>query len=404
MLVALVANMRRKLTILVFIFGFGFCSWVLIRKINTIYQQSKVETWKNKLPKTKEPTYKAPEKSCEPITKIMFMKTHKTASTSVMNIIERYAVKHNLTIALPNGGNADQFDYPNPFHERMVFPLLHGQDRYDVICHHMRFNSQQVNKILPRHVAKYVTILREPGKMFESIFDYFYDLVDFFHNVPSSSRENLEIWLDDAPSRINRGGKGGFWFIGKNLEYHDLGFSNMNEQAKYLKLAAERIEQEFDLVMISDHFMESLILLKDLMCWDLKDVVSLKLNSRKSKSPEQPEQLRRKIRNWNKADAFLFDHFNATLWRKVEAFGHQRMAQEIAELKRLNGEFFKECVNDTGVVGGKNKLFNPNGRLDLKAYAPKNNVSQMCQLATMGTLQISAKLRDNYLRQKQLLD
>uniref|UniRef100_F6TYZ7 Galactosylceramide sulfotransferase n=3 Tax=Ciona intestinalis TaxID=7719 RepID=F6TYZ7_CIOIN len=178
----------------------------------------------------------------------------------------------------------------------------------------------------------------------------------------------------------------------------------MNEQAKYLKLAAERIEQEFDLVMISDHFMESLILLKDLMCWDLKDVVSLKLNSRKSKSPEQPEQLRRKIRNWNKADAFLFDHFNATLWRKVEAFGHQRMAQEIAELKRLNGEFFKECVNDTGVVGGKNKLFNPNGRLDLKAYAPKNNVSQMCQLATMGTLQISAKLRDNYLRQKQLLD
>uniref|UniRef100_F6R1J0 Uncharacterized protein n=1 Tax=Ciona intestinalis TaxID=7719 RepID=F6R1J0_CIOIN len=126
-----------------------------------------------------------------------------------MNIIERYAVKHNLTIALPNGVDWARFNYPNPFHERMVFPLLHGQDHYDVICHHMRFNSKQVNKILPRHVAKYVTILREPGKMFESIFDYFYDLVDFFHNVPSSSRENLEIWLDDAPSRINRGGKGG---------------------------------------------------------------------------------------------------------------------------------------------------------------------------------------------------
>ena len=37
---------------------------------------------------------------------------------------------------------------------------------------------------------------------------------------------------------------------------------------------------QFDLVMLQDRFDESLVLLADALCWDLKDVVTLTLNSR----------------------------------------------------------------------------------------------------------------------------
>uniref|UniRef100_H2Z1W9 Galactosylceramide sulfotransferase n=1 Tax=Ciona savignyi TaxID=51511 RepID=H2Z1W9_CIOSA len=290
--------------------------------------------------------------TCEPQKKIMFMKTHKTAGTSVMNIIERFAWRNNLTIALPNGGNADQFNYPNMFDaKRMVYPLLPWEREFDVICHHMRFNMKETNKTLPRNTTKYVTMLREPGKLFESIFDYYYELVDIFHAVPSSSHDHLSQWLDKAPTLFKRRG---YWFMGKNMAFYDLGFQNERESEEYLKSAVEKMERDFDLVMITDHFLESLILLKDLMCWDTVDLISLKLNARKTSSKDQEPELREKIRNWNKADTYLFDHFNATLWRKVDAFGRQKMAQEIAELKQMNSEFFRECVNVTGFVDANN--------------------------------------------------
>ena len=35
----------------------------------------------------------------------------------------------------------------------------------------------------------------------------------------------------------------------------------------------DTVEKEFQLVMISDYMFESLVLLKDELCWDLEDVV-----------------------------------------------------------------------------------------------------------------------------------
>ena len=41
----------------------------------------------------------------EPRTKVAFLKTHKTASTTIQNILFRYAYKNNLTLVLPDSGN-----------------------------------------------------------------------------------------------------------------------------------------------------------------------------------------------------------------------------------------------------------------------------------------------------------
>lgn len=50
-------------------------------------------------------------------------------------------------------------------------------------------------------------------------------------------------------------------------------------------------------------------------------------------SPEYQD----KIKNWNKLDTALYEHFNAVLDEKVKAFGKEKMQ---AEIEQLNGKNF----------------------------------------------------------------
>jgi hypothetical protein len=47
-----------------------------------------------------------------------------------------------------------------------------------------------------------------------------------------------------------------------------------------------------------------------------------------------------KIKNWNKLDTALYEHFNALLDEKVKAFGKEKMQ---AEIEQLNGKNFIRC-------------------------------------------------------------
>ena len=38
-------------------------------------------------------------------------------------------------------------------------------------------------------------------------------------------------------------------------------------------------ESEFDLVLLAERFDESLVVMKELLCWDLKDIMYLKVSS-----------------------------------------------------------------------------------------------------------------------------
>ena len=56
-------------------------------------------------------------------------------STTVTNIILRYAVKHNLKVGLPLPRQWELGGYPAKFDSQLVLPRL---EQYDVLCHHIR--------------------------------------------------------------------------------------------------------------------------------------------------------------------------------------------------------------------------------------------------------------------------
>ncbi|GAA6217090.1 galactosylceramide sulfotransferase-like [Lates japonicus] len=111
------------------------------------------------------------------------------------------------------------------------------------------------------------------------------------------------------------------------------------------------LSKHFDLVLIAEYFEESLILLKDKLCWTMEDIIYFKLNARKSSSVSQlTPELRAKALEWNGADWRLYQHFNATFWARVEAYGRERMKQEVNELRRRNAEMKAICIEGGSAV------------------------------------------------------
>ena len=80
-----------------------------------------------------------------PVTNVMFLKTHKTASSTVLNILYRFAETHNLSAALPAGGRF-HLGYPWLFLARYVEGAEQGGPgrRFNIMCNHLRFNPPEV--------------------------------------------------------------------------------------------------------------------------------------------------------------------------------------------------------------------------------------------------------------------
>uniref|UniRef100_A0A7M5V5D7 Uncharacterized protein n=1 Tax=Clytia hemisphaerica TaxID=252671 RepID=A0A7M5V5D7_9CNID len=107
-------------------------------------------------------------KACKRKKNIVFLKTHKTGSSTITNILNRYGEARNLNFVLPNIGS-NRLDWPW-FFKNTSFYSLNGTEP-NILCNHARFNKQPMTDLMPNDTV-YVTILRNPISQFESSFSY----------------------------------------------------------------------------------------------------------------------------------------------------------------------------------------------------------------------------------------
>lgn len=196
----------------------------------------------------------------------------------------------------------------------------------------------------------FFSILKNPVAMMESIFIY-YKSIPAFHKARS-----LDDFLDNGWRGYNTSLPNNHY--ARNILTFDFGFDNnvATETPGGLETrgakAIDAIEQDFHLILISEYFDESMILLKRALCWSLDDVVSFKLNSRSERtrhmlSPHTAD----KIRAWNALDWQLYLHFNITFWRRVDTtVGREEMRREVTRLQERRAELAKTCLKDGGAV------------------------------------------------------
>jgi hypothetical protein len=104
------------------------------------------------------------------------------------------------------------------------------------------------------------------------------------------------------------------------------------------KAFVAQLERELDLVLITEHMAESLVLLRRALGFNanaLHDDLAMLIgiNGHLSKSPMSSDDMKRVCSDtWSSVDCALFEHFNASLWAKVEA-GGEDFAEEVREVR-----------------------------------------------------------------------
>lgn len=321
-------------------------------------------------------TETTPEK-CSPGRAALFLKTHKTGSTTLANIFLRYAEKYKLLVGLPPVRKWELGGYPGPFKKALVDPV--PKSTYDVLCHHARY-SDEIDQVLPQNALK-VTSIRDPVDNFESGFGFFrdYPYLDWLGEKP-----DIEKFLDDPRKFYNS--KTPWHFRAKNYMAFDLGLENSSDDENYIREAVELTAKRFGLVMITDRFEESAILLKEELCMELEDVAYLRLKVRKESDRKSlSTEYQQKIREWNKLDTALFDHFNNVLDEKVQSFGKDRMREEIEELNEKVKELNSKCIERYSQFDAKPWI----SRIILKPKA-----GRLCEKMSLGEVSFSDTLRE----------
>ncbi|NXI47838.1 G3ST2 sulfotransferase, partial [Galbula dea] len=337
-----------------------------------------------------------PSMSCHAKSNIMFLKTHKTASSTILNIMFRFAERYNLTVALP-AGQLVHLGYPKTFLARFVEEFQTIGQNYNIMCNHLRFNPSEVQKVMPVNTF-YFSILRNPIYLLESSYVYYKNSVPAFR-ISKDVNEYLA-----SPMKYYHRADYKENIYARNIMWFDFGYdNNAEDNKKYIKAVLKEIEQNFHLILIADYFDESMILLKHTLCWDLDDVVYFKLNSRsqdtvQTLTPESEEQ----IKAWCSLDWNLYLHFNHTFWKRIEeTIGLEYLGKEVHRLQMRQKELMETCLLDQEAVGRdhiKNKALLPfqSGAANILGYNLKqdldNRTLRTCQRMVMPELQYTSHL------------
>lgn len=248
-----------------------------------------------------------------------------------------------------------------------------------------------MSQVMPNNTV-WTTIVREPAKMFESSFTY-WNLRSVFH---LNSSNPLTAFSEDPEHFVQ---KYGHLEKARDPMLYDLGLSNSDKGN--IQLAEEMIsylDTIFDLVMITEYFEESLILLRDLLCWQTDDIVSFDVNARSKSSIENvTDDVSDRLRKWNIGDVMLYNHFNRTFWKKVRTYGLEKMRKEVILLRARNKELREKCIIDPAKTMNQGGVWHPSG-VQIQGFVLKKESESdvLCQGMAKAELPFT-----NYLVQKQ---
>lgn len=112
------------------------------------------------------------QKQCTFHKHFVFLKKHKCASTSLEHLLKSVIHKHNLVYAKPSAGPFIG-GYPGRFKSDLVWPKLKEKSKYDTIVHHMRFDHEEVSKLVYPDTI-YISTVRDVESHLDSIWNYYY--------------------------------------------------------------------------------------------------------------------------------------------------------------------------------------------------------------------------------------
>uniref|UniRef100_A0A7M5UTH3 Uncharacterized protein n=1 Tax=Clytia hemisphaerica TaxID=252671 RepID=A0A7M5UTH3_9CNID len=293
---------------------------------------------------------------CRSQQNIVFLKTHKTGSSTLTNILNRFADINNLRMLLPRGV-AHRFSWPSIFSGYYVeenYLDKRNNFKANLLVNHARLNKSRMSNFFPKDV-KFITIIRNPITNVESVYNY-EEMGQTFQKYEHRKskvefKEFFESPMKFQQKAIKKNDK--IVPLLHNGMLFDLGkpfFSQMEYEDTLIQQKIQELENEMDMFLIMEHFDESLILMKRLFCWTFEDILYIKHNQRHKVKAKMDPKLKETITKWNRADLLLYQHFNKTLWRKIAEYG--KSFHDDLKIFRNKLDQFKDACDVKETKGG----------------------------------------------------
>ena len=248
--------------------------------------------------------------------RVVWIKTHKTGSSTITNLFHRYAWRFNITSAMPRDDTYYGWPMTGSIAQTVAYPRGMTPDTHTfsfLVSGHVIYNRAELDRIVPK--AKYVTLLRNPINHFASSWRYF-QLSRF--NDESGNPITMDNFLEHPDKYMHIIPATEHKLFHNSMSF-DLGLrtSPKIEDAEAILNRFSDPKTGFSMVLISEYLDESLIVMRRKFCWDLDDIVTYSLKVNDMSRPRFTESQSQAILEFNLMDAILYDHFNRTLWDEI---------------------------------------------------------------------------------------
>lgn len=305
---------------------------------------------------------------CLPQMSLMFLKTHKSGSTTLIATFQKYAYLNKLLMMVPRTNN-NMYNWPMEFRPNKDNMKSPTHTKFDMLVNHIIFNKTSINKLMKAQ-TKFVTILREPLFHLRSAFDYFNlnknhrlgkgkAAMELFLSDPDEY-DKLPFWMDNivyfANNRINS--------MTRNLQSADLGLSYWDfDNEDIVQSFVKAVLDEFHFILILERLEESLVLFRRVMCWEMKDIMFIKKNvnpKHEYRVEDLSLQSRINAYKWNNVDLMLYREATSKLDQLLSE--EPDIYDEIEVYRKLRHSITKYCVEGILYKHVKDPLVIPAGR------------------------------------------
>ncbi|GFN90292.1 galactose-3-o-sulfotransferase 3 [Plakobranchus ocellatus] len=289
---------------------------------------------------------------------VVFAKVHKAASSTIQNIMLRFAMARNLSVLLPDHSNVLN-EKESKIDPSLLIAHQEGEP-FDMLCNHLIFNESEIGKYVPETAFR-VAILREPMKQALSALQYYttvYPSKQLNDGLSKHPNDPINGFLQHPEDFIQTeiGYNPARSFVNNRMSI-DLGFDLDNFEASKrnttkIQAFLKKLESQFDVILISDYFDESIVLLRRLLRWSFKDIIHFRVNTAHqedkfsiwNKKPIMNTTTIERFRQWDRIDYDLYEYFLPIFKEKIR--NEYLFQNELKAFQKVQQDILSYCLND----------------------------------------------------------